>query len=169
MRTSLGQAIFFATLSRIFDFHLSNWAVGTPRSWSASRLREFYLQKLPRTLFSVALAAPLRYRWHMGLERLLPTRPKMHQISLETYNVPVGSNEKLDIDEAQSVGIVPERPHSAISWFNVLVKWTIDITIGIFWKSVVAVLLERIAYTSRPSEVVSPMSLVSVSLPATIK
>lgn len=154
--TSTFQAATFAILNEICEYHLANLALrslgGKSRSWSFTRT--FYLRKLPRLIICIVAVNLLRYRWHLWLESILPTRPKgLQYIPKERLISPKDIDAIKNLsDELNTHGALQRR---TISWFNVFAKWTIHVTFGYLWTCFTSALLLSLAYFTPPSELFS--------------
>ncbi|KAI4652354.1 hypothetical protein J4E93_002555 [Alternaria ventricosa] len=89
----------------------------------------FYRRTLPReVIISLALAI-LQYWWLIGLERILPARPRYR-------DAPVQQKEQVEENEDREEEVVKKwiaqgRVHRAsLNWRNTFVKWVLDMTVG---------------------------------------
>lgn len=118
----------------------------SPEELGPSPPRSFYLQTFPRTLLLVLLLCPLQYYWHIGLERLFPTRPRNVEVDYEDEKPEqtggggerpaVGADDVAREEEEEVVKRWIEKGRvrqSAVSWRNTLAKWVLHMSLGTLW------------------------------------
>lgn len=107
----------------------------------------FYRKELPRAFFVGLIAFPLAYYWQIWLEKTFPARPRP---SIAADRAPEEKVAADGVDESREEAVVQKWiaqgkiRRASLSWWNTLVKWTIDLSIGTFWKQSVNFILEDV-------------------------
>jgi hypothetical protein len=123
VNTSYGNPFTYATLKHGNE-------TGTNGTANNSTSDSFYGRKLPREIVISFVLAMLQYWWLIGLERILPTRPRYR-------DVPARQKDQVEESEDREEEVVKKwiaqgRVHRAsLNWRNTFLKWLLDLTIGL--------------------------------------
>ncbi|KAK4499830.1 hypothetical protein PRZ48_008016 [Zasmidium cellare] len=96
----------------------------------------FYWKTVPRDILFTTIISPLYYYWHIWLERSFPARPR-----------PVGTSEKVADDTSHEEDVIQKWiaqgkiRRASLSWWNTLVKWTLNLVVGSLWVAALHALL----------------------------
>jgi len=120
----------------------------------------FYRRKLPReVIISLALAI-LQYWWLIGLERILPARPRYR-------DAPAQQKEQVEESEDREEEVVKKwiaqgRVHRAsLNWRNTFVKWVLDMTVGMLSIFTVEHMLRQLLKMKSPMLIFKGLGEVS--------
>ncbi|KAF2831511.1 hypothetical protein CC86DRAFT_314923 [Ophiobolus disseminans] len=109
----------------------------------------FYGRFLLREIVVSAVFAALEYWWLIGLERILPGRPRNKDV-LSQLSGQVEESEDRE-EEVVKKWIAQGRVRRAsLNWGNTLLKWVLDLTVGRLWLHTVEYYLRMLIKFGAP-------------------
>jgi hypothetical protein len=120
----------------------------------------FYGRELPREVFIFLVLTILQYWWLIGLERILPARRRRRDI-------PYQGKEKLEESEDREEEVVKKWiaqgrvNRASLNWCNTLLKWVLDLTVGMAWLFTVEHVLRHLLKLKSPMLIFSGLKSVS--------
>lgn len=125
--------------------------------------RTFYRKTLPRDILFAIITSPLYYYWQIWLERTFPARPRPAPTSEKTAFSDETSHEEDVIQKWIAQGKVRR---ASLSWYNTLVKWTLNMVVGSLWQAALVSILSDLYALRLPKPKFSNMKWVSTSSPS---
>lgn len=132
----------------------------TIRPTTRSTGEPFLSRELPRnSIVSIVLLA-LQYWWFVGLERLLPARPR-------SKRVPTQQKEQVEENEDREEEVVKKWiaqgrvRRASLNWCNTFLKWVIAMTVGNLGLHIVGFTLRELLKFQSPSAVLQGLKRVS--------
>ncbi|KAH6875857.1 hypothetical protein BKA58DRAFT_380593 [Alternaria rosae] len=150
VNTTYGTSFSFATIRHGNGTGTGLNATNATNATAGSGMPEsFYGRKFPReVIISLALAI-LQYWWLIGLEKILPARPRYRDASAQQKEQ-VEENEDRE-EEVVKKWIAQGRVHRAsLNWRNTFVKWVLDMTVGLLCIFTVEHMLRQLLKIKSP-------------------
>ncbi|CAN9222585.1 unnamed protein product [Alternaria alternata] len=112
----------------------------------------FYGRELPREVLIVFILVILQYWWFVGLEKILPARPRRRDV---TYQ----GKEKVEESEDREEEVVKKWiaqgrvNRASLNICNTFLKWVLDLTVGTLWFLMVQHVLRQLLKLNSPMSV----------------
>jgi hypothetical protein len=122
----------------------------------------FYCQRLPRELVVHMVIFALQYWWFVGLERILPARPRSKEVPRQREN-------KVELSEDREEEVVEKWiaqgkvQRASLSWCNTFLKWVLVMTVGELLLHTVAHVVREAISLSSPRSILAGLKSVSCS------
>jgi hypothetical protein len=123
----------------------------------------FYTHILPKELVVHLVIFALQYWWHIGLERILPSRPRSKEVPPQKENK-VEMSEDREEEVVQKWIAQGKVQRASLSWCNTFVKWVLVMTVGELAIHIVAHVVRQAMKLSSPKSILA--GLKSVSYPS---
>ena len=122
-----------------------------PNTKNATK-ESFYGRELPREVLIVFILVILQYWWFVGLEKILPARPRRRDV---TYQGKEKVEESEDTEEeVVKKWIAQGRVNRAsLNICNTFLKWVLELTVGTLWFLTVQHVLRQLLKLNSPMSV----------------
>lgn len=110
----------------------------------------YYGQTLPRSMFILAMIAPLYYYWQLWLERILPRRARAEARLPPPEKADFGDDGDREQEVIEKWIAQGKIRRSSLSWWNTFLKWALHCTLGALWVEAMRYLLETVLYWRWP-------------------
>jgi hypothetical protein len=122
-----------------------------PNTKNATK-ESFYGRELPREVLIVFILVILQYWWFVGLEKILPARPRRRDV---TYQ----GKEKVEESEDREEEVVKKWiaqgrvNRASLNICNTFLKWVLELTVGTLWFLTVQHVLRQLLKLNSPMSV----------------
>ncbi|KAB2109021.1 hypothetical protein AG0111_0g2686 [Alternaria gaisen] len=122
-----------------------------PTTTNATK-ESFYGRELPREVLIVFVLVILQYWWFVGLEKILPARPRRRDV---TYQ----GKEKVEESEDREEEVVKKWiaqgrvNRASLNICNTFLKWVLELTVGTLWVLTVQHVLRQLLKLNSPMSV----------------
>jgi hypothetical protein len=122
-----------------------------PNTKNATK-ESFYGRELPREVLIVFILVILQYWWFVGLEKILPARPRRRDV---TYQ----GKEKMEESEDREEEVVKKWiaqgrvNRASLNICNTFLKWVLELTVGTLWFLTVQHVLRQLLKLNSPMSV----------------
>jgi hypothetical protein len=122
-----------------------------PNTKNATK-ESFYGRELPREVLIVFILVILQYWWFVGLEKILPARPRRRDV---TYQ----GKEKVEESEDREEEVVKKWiaqgrvNRASLNICNTFLKWVLELTVGTLWFLTVQHILRQLLKLNSPMSV----------------
>ncbi|RYO05433.1 hypothetical protein AA0119_g3150 [Alternaria tenuissima] len=122
-----------------------------PNTKNATK-ESFYGRELPREVLIVFILMTLQYWWFVGLEKILPARPRRRDV---TYQ----GKEKVEESEDREEEVVKKWiaqgrvNRASLNICNTFLKWVLELTVGTLWFLTVQHILRQLLKLNSPMSV----------------
>jgi hypothetical protein len=120
----------------------------------------FYCQWLPRELVVHMIIFALQYWWFVGLERILPARPRSKEVPRQREN-------KIELSEGREEEVVEKWiaqgkvQRASLNWCNTFLKWVFTMTVGKVLLHTVEHFVRGVITLSSPNVILAGLKSVS--------
>lgn len=105
-------------------------------------MESYYGRTFPREVVVYFVISVLQYWWFIGLEKLLPARPRYRETPYDR-KVQIEESEDRE-EEVVKRWIAQGRVRRAsLSWCNIFLKWVLDMTVGVLCFQTIGYLLQE--------------------------
>ena len=121
----------------------------------------YYGRTFPRKVVVYFVISVLQYWWFIGLEKLLPARPRYRETPYDR-KVQIEESEDRE-EEVVKRWIAQGRVRRAsLNWCNTFLKWVLDMTVGMLCFQTVGYLLREFLKFKSPTKVFKGLKSVSL-------
>ncbi|KNG52459.1 hypothetical protein DDE82_006309 [Stemphylium lycopersici] len=115
-------------------------------------MESYYGRTFPREVVVYFVISVLQYWWFIGLEKLLPARPRYRETPYDR-KVQIEESEDRE-EEVVKRWIAQGRVRRAsLSWCNIFLKWVLDMTVGVLCFQTIGYLLQEFLKFKSPTKV----------------
>jgi hypothetical protein len=125
-----GAANITSSLNRTTSL-VNKQATNSMFSMTGNSEEPFY-STLPREVFIHFVLYTLQYCWFIGLEKMLPARPKRREV-LHEGKEKVEENEDREEEVVKKWVAQGRVRRASLNWCNTFLKWMINMTVGRLW------------------------------------
>jgi hypothetical protein len=129
-------------------------------SGATMKNEESFYSQLPKELVIHLVIFALQYWWYIGLERLLPARPR-------SKDVPHRQEGKTEMSEGREEEVVQKWiaqgkvQRASLNWCNTFLKWILEMTVGKLWFHTVEHVVRELIRLSSPKVILVGLKRVS--------